>query len=397
METITTRKKADVVFAALGFGLLAIMGVFEATKGTMIPEIKAQFGIDYVSISTLLVLGSISYIIMVFLGGIISDIKGQKFVILMGCAFTASGLIFIQYAQTYSAVCILFFTMYLGFGCFEVSSSLVTRLDSKYKAIIMSMLHFSFGAGTIFGPFFATGIVSAGGSWAQAFTLIAIPVLACLIIAAVAPFKKAPSHESEGADAQKIKWDKRIWTFIVILGISLVLEFGIVNWFVNYLRVGWGVEAYSSSAFITFFFVAFSVGRLVGGFITHRIGYYRTLLYSGIAMAVLFFIGIILGSSGIILFILFGFFIAVMFPTVMVGLMEEYKEKIASVMGIVISFANVINLFATWVMGFLNDNTSVVFGFNTLIFYIIVAVVLTFMLGCQNRKIKERLAKENIY
>ncbi len=397
MEKIIKKQQSDRIFAALGFALLAIFGVLEATKGTMIPEIKAQFGVDYTAISTLLVMGSISYTLMIFLGGILSDIKGQKFVILIGCALTASSLFFIRYAQTFPAVCILFFTMYLGLGCFEVSSSLVARLNSKYSAIIMSLLHFSFGAGTICGPLFATSIVMNGGSWAQAFSLISIPILACLIVAAVVPFQKDAPGEPEMVRIKKIKLDRRIWTFIFILGISLVLEFGVVNWFVNYLQVGWGVDTYNSSTFITFFFVAFSIGRLVGGFITHKIGYYKTLLYAGIAMAVLFSIGIMLGSSGIACFIIFGFFVAVMFPTVMVGLMEEYKEKIASVMGIVISIASVINLFATWIMGLLNDHTSVVFGFNTLIFYILVTVALTFMLGRQNKKIREQLTKENIY
>ena len=388
MEKIFQKHKSDVIFAALGFVLLAIVGVFEATKGTMIPQIKMQFAVDYSSMSALMMLATVSYIVMVFFGGILSDLKGQKFVILIGCALTASSLFLIQYANSFSMVCVLFFVMYLGFGCFEVVSSLVARLNSKYSAIIMSLLHFSFGAGTIVGPFFATNIVLHGGTWVQSFALIALPILACLLLAALIPFKKDIHHKAEIVSTKAITWDKRIWVFIVILGISLVLEFGVVNWFVNYLQQGWEVGVEQSSVLMTYFFVAFSLGRLIGGFITHKIGYYKTMLLMGISMAVLFFTGIMFGSAGIACFIIFGFFIAIMFPTVMVGLMDEYKEKIASVMGIVISIASVINLLATGIMGLLNDKTNVVFGFNTLIFYILAVVVLTFLLGSYNKKLR---------
>ena len=76
-----------------------------------------------------------------------------------------------------------------------------------------------------------------------------------------------------------------------------------------------------------------------------------------------------------------------MFPTIMVGLIDEYKDKIASVMGIVISVASSINLAATWIMGVLNDKTSVIVGFNFLIFYVIAIVILTFLLGRHKKKI----------
>jgi fucose permease len=390
MADISQKKRSDIIFAALGFAILAIVGLFETTKGTMIPQIRLAYMVDYSSISALIMLGNLSYILMVFLGGIISDLKGQKFVILIGCALTASSLIFIQFAGSFAVVCLLFFIMYLGFGCFEVSSSLVARLHSKYGAIIMSLLHFSFGAGTIIGPIYATNIVLNGGTWAQSFGLIAIPILACFIIASVVPFNKEPHlvQSAETALAKNKIWGKKLWIFIAILGLSLVLEFGVVNWFVNYLQEGRGIGVEQSSVLMTYFFVVFALGRIIGGFITHRIGYYKTMVLMCVSMLVLFLAGILLGSSGIFCFILFGFFIAIVFPTIMVGLMEEYKEKIASVMGIVISLASSINLFATWIMGLLNDHTNVVFGFNFLFIYALAIMVLTVVLGRQNLRIK---------
>ena len=138
--------------------------------------------------------------------------------------------------------------------------------------------------------------------------------------------------------AQMLK-NKKVWLIVATLGFCTVAELGMANWLVNFLQEVRGMGVEQSSSYMTFFFAAFMLGRLVGGYIAEKIGYIRIIMYFAIISMVLFVSGMFLDNSFAFLFSCIGFFVSIMFPTMMSVIMKEFPNGTSSIMGFAISAA----------------------------------------------------------
>ena len=90
-----------------------------------------------------------------------------------------------------------------------------------------------------------------------------------------------------------------LYCYIFALGLYLATEYGIGNWFVNYMSEGFNLDADKRSLYIALFFGTETVGRLFGGFIVDRLGYFKSILIYGCIASILVTIGITLGKNGL--------------------------------------------------------------------------------------------------
>ena len=139
----------------------------------------------------------------------------------------------------------------------------------------------------------------------------------------------------------------------------------------------------SSSFYLSFFFITFTIGRLTGGYLAEKIGYVKIILYNTVASMILFGTGLLIGNGGAIFFSFVGFFISIMYPTLMVIIMKEFTENTGSVMGFIITFAVVINMISNWLIGKSNDLFGVYYGFASVIIYAI--LIITFLLALEKK------------
>jgi fucose permease len=219
-------------------------------------------------------------------------------------------------------------------------------------------------------------------SWNHVYTttlVILVPVLIYLV------FLRFPETNKDSANnklpiGQMVK-DKKIWLIVGTLGFCGVLEMGMANWLVNFLQEVRGISVDQSSLYMTFFFVTFMLGRLFGGHIAERLGYAKIILYFAIISIVIFACGMVLNNSFIFLFSCIGFFVSIMFPTIMSIIMKEYPSSTSSVMGFIISINGGINMTFNWIIGKTNDLLNVNMGFGSLIIYAVLIVVFVIPLG----------------
>ena len=365
------------------FLCMAIFGFIENIKGTIIPSIRNQFAVDYSSIGIMLLISSFGYLISTLVSGLVADRLGKKVILIIGFIFVISAAILFYYTNSFAMTVILLLLISAGFGCFEVViNSLGAQIFVTNSAVMMNLTHLFYGLGSSISPKYAGSMLVRSVSWNHVYTttlVILVPVLIYLV------FLRFPETNKDSANnklpiGQMVK-DKKIWLIVGTLGFCGVLEMGMANWLVNFLQEVRGISVDQSSLYMTFFFVTFMLGRLFGGHIAERLGYAKIILYFAIISIVIFACGMVLNNSFIFLFSCIGFFVSIMFPTIMSIIMKEYPSSTSSVMGFIISINGGINMTFNWIIGKTNDLLNVNMGFGSLIIYAVLIVVFVIPLG----------------
>jgi fucose permease len=376
-------KKTNRLLIILAFLCMVIFGFVENLKGTIIPPVRAEFGVSYGNIGIMLLVGSLGYLVATFLGGFAGDRFGLKKVMVTGFMVLMISCVGFLYANSFIMVVILLFFVNVAFGCFEVAvNSLGAVIFVRNAAVMMNLVHLFYGLGSSVGPKYAGTLIENNFSWRYVYFYAIILVGIVFLLLCSSKFPDVQKHEeSSRLPIKSIAKNKKVWFFIGLLGFCEVIELGTGNWLVNFLQSSRGMDVSSSTFYLTLFFITFTIGRLFGGFIAERLGYVKIIGYFTAATLILFLGGFFLGNSFAFLFSMMGFFVSIMFPTIMVIIMKEFTSNTSSIMGFIITFAGTVNMVCNWLIGKSNDYFGVKLGFFTLLLYTLLILVFLVLLN----------------
>ena len=377
----TTRLPWLLVIVA--FGSMLVFGFAENIKGTLIPPIREAFQVSYADIGVMLFIGSFGYLSATFVGGLAGDRYGQKRVIGAGFILILLSGFGMLMANSFSLVCLFMYTLNAGFGCQEVGvNSLGARIFVRNSALMMNLTHFFYGVGSMVGPEYAARMLLGGRAWGEVYAIACCAVIIVFVILVVAKFPVATDHHSNRKLAvSAIARDKKVWLFIGVLGLMVVVELGTGNWLISYLRGAYGMSTEESARYLSLFFVFFTLGRLFGGYIVERVGYVKTVFSFGVMILLLDVGAFALGRSAVFLFSLTGFCVSIMYPTFMALIMKEFRVGTGSVMGFVITAVAGVNMLMNWVVGQTAEILGVTAGFSSFMLYLVIALGLLLLLN----------------
>lgn len=375
------KKNTRLIF--LTFSVMIVLGFMMNLRGVLIPSIKEEFGVSYSDIGTMFFIADLGYMVATFFGGVLGQKVGLKRVLVFGFAITIVGIVGLNFANSFVILILLLFLITAGTGCFDIcANSLGARIFIANAAIMMNLLHGFFGVGSIVSPKYAGWLLSANMPWTSTYTYSLVLVGAVLLFVIFTRFPKRDEHEEvKSASVRSFIKDKRVWLFTIVLGFSAVAEIGISNWLVNFLQVSSGMNIDSSSFYLSAFFVIFTGGRLFGGFFAEKIGYMRIVIYFAAGIFIMFALGLALGSGWVLLFSVTGFFISVLYPTVITVLVREFKGNSTAVLGFVMTAAMGVSMICNWLIGKTSDIFGVRMGFASALIYIVLLVVSLFGLN----------------
>ncbi|MCL4506370.1 MAG: MFS transporter [Chloroflexi bacterium] len=384
--TITTTSlsaRMPWLLVAVAFASMVVFGFIENIKGTVIPSIQDTYKVSYSSIGVMLFISSSGYLLATFLGGMAGDRFGQKWVIGAGYGFILLAGLGMLTASVFPLAVFMMFLTGLGFGCLEVGvNSLGARIFVRNSALMMNLTHFFYGAGSMAGPEYAARMLVAGRPWNQVYAFASIIILVVFTLLLFARFPTAAERHAETRlELRQIVRNGKIWLFVGVLSLLVVVEIGTGNWLISYLRGVYNMDADQGARYLSFFFLTFTLGRLFGGYIVERVGYVKTIFVFGMAILLLDMAGFAVGQSGVILFSLTGFFISIMYPTFMAMVMKEFRVGTGSVMGFVITAVAAVNMLMNWVVGQTSDLLGVAAGFGSFMLYLIIAMALLLVLN----------------
>jgi fucose permease len=160
----------------------------------------------------------------------------------------------------------------------------------------------------------------------------------------------------------------------VAIGFYLAAEYGTGNWFVNYMSETYHLGADQRSTYVALFFGLETVGRLFGGLVIDRLGYYRSILVYGSMAFLLTLAGILLGRSGLLIFALAGLGYSIIYPTIMLAFYHVFKEAAVYATGLLLMSGTLLAMVVNLVIGIANDYLG-----SRLAFYAIALCLVIFL------------------
>ncbi|MFP4016204.1 MAG: MFS transporter [Halanaerobiales bacterium] len=376
----------------LAFLMMAAFGFITNIKGVVLPSIREYFSVSYGQLGLMLFIASLGFTIATFLGGLAGDKYGQKKVLMTGFFILGTAMALMPLVESFYLFVFIMFLSNLGMGTIEIGvNSLGARIFLKNTAVMMNLLHLFYGLGATVGPKYTGWMLVNNFKWQSAYfyTIILLAAIFIYLTFSSFPEKESTVNNIKIPFREMIR-DSKIWLFAAVLGFAVVLEMGIGNWLVNFLQEIRQLNENSSSFYLSFFFITFTIGRLVGGYLAEKLGYVRIILYFAVISILLFISGLVVNDHGIILFSLIGFFASIMYPTMMVIIMKEYKENTSGAMGFIVTAAILINMIFNWVIGKSTDIFGVFYGFASIAIYAALIIVFLQLLRSRLEYLREK-------
>ncbi len=358
---------------------MAVFGFLSSTQGVVLPVIKQQFNISFTTVGLILFFSSVGYLFATFSGGFLLRKFGYKKIMIIAFTILISTSILFFISKVFFLIIVGFFLMGFSFGFFEVAvNSMVVSLIIKNTVILMNFTHLFYGVGASVGPIYASKVVNSSLNWSMLYVFFSILLIGVIFFILVIKFPMIKSGENDSSIFNfSIFKDKVIWLFSIMLGLTLAVEMSISSWLVNYLTFSRNLTTKESSLYITLFFVFFTFGRLVSGFIAKKVGHFTIVIWYFIGSTITILVASLLGNSFIFLFSISGFFISVFFPVIMVIIAEKYPKSITSILGSIITFAGIIGMVLVFLIGKVNDLFGVFYSMPVIVIYSIIGLGLT--------------------
>lgn len=375
------------------FGTMFVLGFVESMKGVSYPIIKTEFAISYEQQGMMVSIISLSFVLFCFVAGIIQGSFGAKRALHVGFITMILGMIGIFLPPVLGLPRFLsvaaFFILAASFGLLEVSTNaLAAQLFTSRAALLMSLLNFFYGVGSSFSPI-AAGAITAAADWRTAY-LLCIPLALIFFVPSV--FFRF--HEEEaGAGKEKrpgfftAMQTPMVWVFSVVLGLMIGVEVCSVNWAGVYFQDVYNLDPKSSgAAFLSHFYIFFTISRLVGGFAIEKIGYLKSLFIGTLAALIILILGFAFGAKGIYILPFIGFFVAIFWPTILATAMGYFRKDAPIMTSAIIVISGALNSVIQYLIGLTNRLAGPEWGYRSSIFY---AVLIIAMLVVLSKRIKQ--------
>jgi fucose permease len=373
-----------------------LFGFLENIKGVSYPLIKTEFGVSYDEQGRMVSLLSFSYTFFCVAAGFILSRFGIKKVYLLGFVFALLGLLTVFFAPGFWTVAACLFLIFSCFGLFEIGvNSLASILFTKKAALFLNLLHFMYGIGAILGPR-AAGILCGmeGINWRHVY-LFSVPLVLLFFIPAAAaeyPDSGAPDSGTESAPGARVSFTGAIrtpmvWFFGMTLGLMMSIEMATSNWGSLYFQDVYGMDPITAGAgFVSSFFILFTLSRLVSGFVIEKIGYIKSLLGAVLIIGMIFIAGFVLGPFGVYVLPVLGFFIAILWPTVMAIAIGFFGPNAPVMTSAVIAIGGLFNALMQLSTGYINRYIGAAWGYRSCLIFVAALVVMLTKLGGKVKK-----------
>ena len=367
----------QIFIVILNYLLMLFIGLIDNIKGPIIAPIKSFYHIDYTYIGLLLFIGSLGFIIASFIGGIIVNRYGSKAALSGGLIFIILGILGYFVSPFFFVFAVFFFIMNFGLGMLEIGINATAAVTFVVnQAIMMNLLHFFYGAGATISPNAVGRLIEMRYPWQNIYLLGGMITAAMLVVVLLTRFPGAARY----LNRDKVRFidvlkDKYVILFSIMLGFYISSEVGIGNWAVTYLKGAYGMNSVKSSMYLSLFFAAFTIGRLLGGFVVERIGYVKSIFIFASLAASSVALSMVNQNLSILLSIA-GLFYSIIYPTTMALAMKSFKENTGVVISVIVTVSSSINMVANFIIGKLCDIFGVFIGFSFMVVFMVLVIVM---------------------
>lgn len=354
------------------------LGLPDSLLGAGWPDMYEGFNVpvSYMGIISMIISGGT--VISSLMSNMITRRFGVKSVTIFSVFLTAGAMIGFSFSTAFWMLVICAIPYGLGAGA--IDAALNNYVAVHYKSKHMSWLHCFWGVGAIISPF-VMGYALSTSTWNDGYRIVGYVQIAIgVVLLLTLPLWKANEDKTTEKQAKtsmigalKIK-GVPFW----LIGFFAygALEATAMYWASTYFVQVKGIPTEQAAQFASLFYIGITTGRLLGGFITEKVGDRRMMLLGASILTIgiiLLFIPVdnkLLAPSA---FVIIGFGCAPIYPCIIHSTPNNFgAENSGAIIGIQMASAYVGSTFIPPLFGLLGKT----FGFDILPIYIIVFVVL---------------------
>lgn len=379
----------------LTFATVLIFGLITNLRSVLNPLIQSDLEISYSQLSFIVALFSAGNMISIFFSGALIARYNLKKVFIFALLIAIISLFSIQYIDTYYPLVIVMFVIGSGMGIINVAgNSLASRVFIHNRGRMLNVFHFFFGLGGILAPIYANYLFNLGFNWALVYAISSIFILLLLLGLSPQELPKEENKKKNDASFFEVLKDKRVFAFALMYFFSVGAELGLINWLGVYLNDVQHRSESEISFYLSFYFVCFTLGRLLVTLIVEKIGYLKLVIYATLLGAISLVLGIVGPDSFAFFLSLSGLFITINFPTMQAAMFEIFDNNLAMIISVTLTAGSLGDiLLGNNLIGFVSDKFGINFGFTLFVIYLIVLAIITFSLDYKNKEKKHNSYK----
>jgi fucose permease len=356
--------------------IYVIVAMSDNFKGIFVPYFKEDFGISNTQIGYVLTAGLLAYAVFQYIGGILIEKVGYKKVIAFGFIIGMISLLLLITCKTYIVLLIGLFGLNVGMAMFNVGvNTLGPILTVASTAVLMNFVNFSYGASNTVIQKIVGNLLSKGVPWTQFYIFMFLCCGALFIYLLLIKIPYTPPSEKIQYKKKELFKNKMLYLYIIALGFYLGAEYGIGNWFVNYMSEEFNLDADKRALYAALFFGSETIGRLFGGFIVDRLGAFKSMLLFGCLASLLSTSGILLGEAGLMIFSAAGLFYSILYPTIITTAHGVFKEAASYATGLMLMCGTLIAMVVNMLMGIGNDIIGAYYAYYSIALCITITTV----------------------
>jgi len=245
------------------------LGIFTAVGGPALPSLAKNTSSTLDQISLFFVLGALGYLLGSYLGGQAYDrFPGHRILALTLMVIASSGT-FIPIMRQLWLLLVVQFALGLAQGANDVGcNTLLLWVHGKSAGPYVNGLHFFFGLGAFIAPLVLAGILSLTGGIQWVFWIFALASLPLIVWLWRLPELPPQTEDGENGRTPIPYIPVILLALAFLMYVGAEVSFG--NWVYTYaLTLGLGT-AITSAYLTSAFWGTFTVGRLLGVWISTR-------------------------------------------------------------------------------------------------------------------------------
>ena len=362
-------------FLTLGL-IMIVMGVSDALRGVFIPVFAQRYALTNSAQSAIVGVSYLGSLVFLLIGGRLTDRFSKKkvavCVVLVWMAALAGYLVTDSYA---GIVCGMFFTMGTSMLLCTIVNLMTPEALKDAPGMMINLLFFVQGIGTTFSQKVIGSLANSISVWKIVNGLLFVCGIAILVLFHFfrVPEQKAPKGEK--ISLAKIVCRKEFYLLVLITGMYMVAEHGLMNWLVTYCMEVLGFSRSQGATCLALFFGTITVGRLVFSPVIRRFGLVNGLVIFGAGAVLFYVLSFSGGASTIWLLAGAGIFVSVLYPTMAMAVQNYYAPSVrATASGWVIGAATVFDILFNFGFGGMIDRL----GFHRAVWTIPAAMALCY-------------------
>lgn len=347
--------------------ILSLAGMFLAAvgfsyRGFFVPTYKTAFNIDNTQMGFIIGVSQLVTILFVYWGGRNCLRIGPKKILALGFFMNSISIFSITLVQSWIGLLIAYCGMASAMGLMVLGlNTLLPLITFISQTILMNFVHGIFGLGSTFIQKYLGWFLSNDHDWHVLFWCTSGFFLVGGILSYMAPGNPSDEHKVH----RTTLIHRTLSSFLMLAVMFYVMsEFLLGSWVINFFQEGYGYSPSKAAFYSTLFYGTFTAGRLLGGFVLHRMNRFNGIITTLVIAALL--IGISqLGTETLLICIgLSGLFFAIVYPTTMTLINETYGNNNGYFMGISAMVTAFGGAAGNLLFGYLNDHLGVQLTFN---------------------------------